>query len=32
MMLPFLEQNAVYNCVNILICPDTGYGFAQASE
>src|SRR3974377_1241826 len=26
MMLPYLEQLAVYNSMNLLICPDTGGG------
>ena len=30
MMLPYLEQNVVYNTCNMLVCPDTGHGFAQA--
>jgi prepilin-type N-terminal cleavage/methylation domain-containing protein/prepilin-type processing-associated H-X9-DG protein len=30
MLLPYLEQTAVYNSCNLLICPDTGHGFAQA--
>ena len=29
MMLPYLEQSMVYNACNLLICPDTGYGYAQ---
>ena len=29
MMLPFLEQMAVYNSCNLLICPDTGFGAGQ---
>ena len=29
MMLPFLEQSTIYNACNQLICPDTGYGYAQ---
>src|SRR5262249_15993433 len=29
MMLPYLEQTVVYNSCNLLVCPDTGHGFAQ---
>ena len=29
MMLPFLEQQNVYNTCNLNICPDTGFGIAQ---
>jgi len=29
MMLPFLEQMPLYNSLNLMICPDTGYGYAQ---
>jgi prepilin-type N-terminal cleavage/methylation domain-containing protein/prepilin-type processing-associated H-X9-DG protein len=29
MMLPFLEQNPIYSACNLMICPDTGYGYAQ---
>jgi prepilin-type N-terminal cleavage/methylation domain-containing protein/prepilin-type processing-associated H-X9-DG protein len=30
MMLPYLEQSVVYNMCNLLWCPDTGFGYAQA--
>jgi prepilin-type N-terminal cleavage/methylation domain-containing protein/prepilin-type processing-associated H-X9-DG protein len=30
MMLPYLEQNPVFNSCNMQVCPDTGHGFAQA--
>jgi prepilin-type N-terminal cleavage/methylation domain-containing protein/prepilin-type processing-associated H-X9-DG protein len=29
MMLPYLEQSAIFNAFNMMICPDTGYGYAQ---
>ena len=29
MMLPYLEQIAVYNSMNLSICPDTGFGAGQ---
>ena len=29
MMLPYLEQNPVFNAMNLMVCPDTGYGYAQ---
>jgi prepilin-type N-terminal cleavage/methylation domain-containing protein/prepilin-type processing-associated H-X9-DG protein len=32
MMLPYLEHSAVYNSMNLLICPDTGGGYAQAQN
>ena len=32
MLLPFLEQLPVFNSMNLLICPDTGYGFGQPSN
>ena len=30
MMLPFLEQMPLFNSLNLMVCPDTGYGYAQA--
>jgi prepilin-type processing-associated H-X9-DG protein len=30
MMLPYLEQSVIYNTCNLLWCPDTGFGYAQA--
>jgi prepilin-type N-terminal cleavage/methylation domain-containing protein/prepilin-type processing-associated H-X9-DG protein len=30
MMLPYLEQTALFNACNLSICPDTGGGVAQA--
>jgi prepilin-type N-terminal cleavage/methylation domain-containing protein/prepilin-type processing-associated H-X9-DG protein len=32
MMLPYLEQNPIFNACNLLICPDTGHGYAQAAN
>jgi prepilin-type N-terminal cleavage/methylation domain-containing protein/prepilin-type processing-associated H-X9-DG protein len=32
MLLPYLEQTVVYNMCNLLICPDTGHGYAQAAN
>src|ERR1700678_3542409 len=29
MMLPFLEQVPVYNSMNLMVCPDTGFGVGQ---
>ena len=29
MMLPYLEQTVVYNACNLMVCPDTGHGFAE---
>jgi prepilin-type N-terminal cleavage/methylation domain-containing protein len=29
MMLPFLEQLPLFNSLNLMVCPDTGYGYAQ---
>jgi prepilin-type N-terminal cleavage/methylation domain-containing protein/prepilin-type processing-associated H-X9-DG protein len=29
MMLPFLEQTTVYNSMNLMVCPDTGFGAGQ---
>lgn len=29
MMLSFLEQAPLFNSMNLMICPDTGYGYAQ---
>ena len=29
MMLSYLEQSTVFNSLNLLICPDTGFGAAQ---
>jgi prepilin-type N-terminal cleavage/methylation domain-containing protein/prepilin-type processing-associated H-X9-DG protein len=30
MMLQYLEQAPLFNSMNLMICPDTGYGYAQA--
>src|SRR5271156_742883 len=30
MMLPYFEQNPVFNACNLMVCPDTGHGYAQA--
>jgi prepilin-type N-terminal cleavage/methylation domain-containing protein/prepilin-type processing-associated H-X9-DG protein len=30
MMLPYLEQNPIFNSCNLMVCPDTGHGYAQA--
>jgi prepilin-type processing-associated H-X9-DG protein len=32
MMLPYLEQNPIFNACNLMICPDTGHGYAQAAN
>ena len=32
MMLPYLEQIADLQCVNLMICPDTGYGYAEPAN
>jgi prepilin-type N-terminal cleavage/methylation domain-containing protein/prepilin-type processing-associated H-X9-DG protein len=29
MMLPFLEQMALFNSCNMMLCPDTGFGIGQ---
>ena len=29
MMLPYLEQSQIYNAMNLMICPMSGYGYAE---
>ena len=29
MMLPYLEQSQIYNAMNMMICPMSGYGYAE---